>query len=144
MRAEESKRKGFLTSLFSVSKQLPVLSFPNSSLSLTSALGHVFLPFIAAESRANPRPSASVAISGRFSLFYLRILLSGMSFFGARIEADLPTVIHYLLLHSALSKDKLAYSAANDLWTISSNVKEIDYLDYQAQCIQLVDKVILA
>ena len=143
MRMDESKRKEILTSLFSVSKQLPVLSFPDSSLSLTSSLGHVFLPFIAAESRDDTRPSTSVAVSGRFSLFYLQILLTGMSFIGTRIEGDLSTVIHYLLLHSALSKDKLAHFIANDLWTINSNVNEIDFLDYQAECIQLVKKVVL-
>jgi hypothetical protein len=136
---ELNDRQVILHDLFSGPKnKLPVPSFPNPSLALTSALGPIFLPSIVQNTETDSFPS--VTASGQLCIFYLQVLLTGMPFIGAEIQA-LSEIIHFLLLHSAFSKDKLALSGANDLWTNESKVAEADFLEYQEECIHLVDKV---
>jgi hypothetical protein len=136
---EPKERQVILRDLFYGSeKELPVPSFPHPSLALTNALGPIYLPSIAHNTKVDRFPS--VTASGQLSIFYLQVLLTGMPFIGDEIET-LPGIMHFLLLHSAFSKDKLALSGANDLWTSESKVTEADFLEYQEECIRLVDKV---
>ena len=114
-------------------------SFPPPDLALTSALGSIFLPSIAENTDVDRFPS--VTASGQLSIFYLQILMAGMPYIGSEIEDRLPGIVYFLLLHSAFSKDKLALPNANDLWTAESKVTEADFLEYQEECIRLVEKV---
>jgi hypothetical protein len=140
LRVKEPKdRKLVLDDLFDGAKtELVVPTFPDPGLALTSALGPIYLPSVALKTEVDSFPSVSG--SGQLAIFYLQLLLTGLPFIGDEIET-LPGVVHFLLLHSALSKDKLALSDANDLWHNESKVTEADFLEYQEECIRLVNKV---
>jgi hypothetical protein len=142
LRGDNSVRKRILSDVFSPFEEPHFIpSFPDPSLSLTSALGHIFLPYIVKSDDPYTLSPRSIAMFGRLALFYFQVLDTGMSFIGGEIEPYVPVIVYYLLLHSAFSKDKLALYRANDLWNSTSNVTETDFLEYQAECIHFVEKV---
>ena len=138
-----SAKSIFLRSIFTFDKPLSC-TFPDPSLALTSALGNTYLPLLSRSSCSHPQGHLSSSASGRTCLFYASILKTDPCLISALEEADTNPMIetlYLLLLHSTFAKDKLALPTANSLWIDKSGIGESDFLTFQSECIELLERV---
>jgi len=119
-------------------------SFPDPSLALSSALGNIFLPFIHSSNVEHEKSSQSQ--SGRFCLFFVALLKEHPHLIDTLESHEdvnpMTDLMFFLLLHSTFVKDKLALPSANDLWSEKSAVGEADFMQFQVDCIELMERVL--
>ena len=120
-------------------------SFPDPSLALSSALGNIFLPFIYSSDVKHDKSSQSQ--SGRFCLFFVALLKEHPHLIAALESHEdvnpMTDLMFLLLLQATFVKDKLALPSANDLWSEKSAVGETDFMQFQVDCIELLERVLL-
>lgn len=138
----EGAKSNILPSIFSF--EMPRCSFPDPSLALTITLGNIFLPFVAGASESQ-RITPLLTVNGRLCLFYMSLIETDTQLLDTLERSKesniLNRLIHFLLLHSALVKDKLALPTANTLWIESSEIGESEFIQFQANCIDMINKV---
>jgi len=119
-------------------------TFPDPSLALSSALGNIFLPFI--HSSEIEHDKSSLSQSGRFCLFFVELLKEHPHLVAALESHEdinpMTDLMYFLLLHATFVKDKLALQSANDLWNEKSAVGEADFMQFQIDCIELLERVL--
>jgi hypothetical protein len=119
-------------------------TFPDPSLALSSALGNIFLPFI--HSSDFEHDKSSLSQSGRFCLFFAALLKQHPHLVAALESHEdinpMTDLMYFLLLHATFVKDKLALPSANDLWTEKSAVGEADFMQFQIDCVELLERVL--
>jgi len=120
-------------------------AYPDASLALTSALGNIFLPFIhSSTAKSNNSTQSS---RGRFCLFFVAMLKQHPHLISAlECHEDIngmTTLMYLLLLTATFVKDKLALPSANDLWSDDKALGESDFMQYQTDCIGLLERVVI-
>lgn len=118
-------------------------TFPDPSLAVTSALGNTFLPLVIRSSDSHQHDKASLSAYGHTCLFYASILRTDPDLISVLEDDSNPMIeiLCFLLLHSTFAKDKLALPAANSLWADKSGIGESEFLNFQAECVELLERV---
>jgi hypothetical protein len=133
-------RMQVLGSVFTFQESLSY-SFPDPSLALSSALGNLFLPFI----YSSDNDKTSQSRGGNFCLFFAALLKTNPYLIptleGHEDVNPMADLMYFLLLHSTFVKDKLALPSANDLWSQESAVGETEFMQFQADCVELLERV---
>lgn len=125
---------------------MPPCVFPDLSLALTSALGNVFLPYVLQES-GSPTDSSPISLdtNGRLCLFYSGLLNTNprmiLELERNHEENVMIPLMHFLFLHSSFAKDKLAVSSVNNLWDDNAGVGELEFMEFQADCVDILESV---
>lgn len=136
----ESAQSQLLPLIFTL-KEIPSCTFPDSSLALTSALGNIFLPIsVCSSNTLSTNNFSSLPETGGFCLFYASILKTDPHLLSVleRVSNHTNLLMHFLFLHSTLAKDKLALPTSNNLWSNDSGVGEVEFMEFQTACPDLL------
>jgi hypothetical protein len=135
------EKEAALPTVFSF-EQPSTLSFPDPSLALTSSLGFVFLPFLS-QFEDSPTNVQQFTMSGTLCLYFAAILIAEPALISDLESGDdiMKDLLYFLFLHSASAKDKLSLPRANDLWTFHSELGESEFLQFQTQCVEILERV---
>ena len=123
-----------------------IYNFPDSSLALTSSLGNIYLPHLAATSSDKVQSAVDVlAINRSWVHITLVRLLKESSFLIVAVQQlDTNFVNHFfagLFLHCTFTKDLLANPKAMSNCLISVGFSETELLDFQSDCFALFNQV---
>jgi hypothetical protein len=136
-------RMQVLGSVFTLQESVSY-AFPDPSLALSSALGNIFLPFIYPPTIESDCSSQSQ--SGRFCLFFVALLKEHQHLLTALESHEdinpMTDLMYFLLLNATFVKDKLALTSANDLWNEKSALGESDFMQFQTDCVELLERVL--
>jgi hypothetical protein len=132
----------FVSKIFSFEEPRS-FSLPDPSLALTSSLGNVFLPFLAQSHNLSSDDQESLTANGILCLFFAAILIIHSDLISTLEDRSdkMVELLYFLFIHSTLAKDKLSLSTANSLWTSDSAVGESEFLQFQGQCMEILEKV---
>jgi hypothetical protein len=122
--------------------RVTVPAFPHPSLALTSTLGNIYLPFLQVSSSNDIQPIPNADSRSRLCVTFAALVNQSLTHTTELDGDDFKiTFLSTLFLHCAFAKDYLAYPAAMSTWSIFPGFSETELLDFQSNCIAVLDHV---